>query len=216
MKQVLLLGDSIRMFYQKKVAEKLGDEYNVFGPSENCRFAAYTHNTLRHWLPTFPNPDIIHWNNGLWDAGHFYGEEECGTSIPVYLEYLERIAKILKSTGATVIFATTTPCHPKREMQTEGMQSTHKNTEIEQYNKAAIELMQKLGIEVNDLYPLINADTDTLICDDLIHPSQKGIEVLSDAVAEKIKSAVVSNTNPGNTIGDTEEYYATTDEIKNS
>ncbi len=217
MKQVLLLGDSIRMFYQKKVAEKLGEEYNVSGPAENCRFAAYTHNTLRHWLPTFPKPDIIHWNNGLWDVGHFYGEEECGTSLPVYLEYLERTARILKSTGAYVIFATTTPCHPKREKNTEGMLSTHKNSEIEQYNKAAVELMNRLGIEVNDLYPLIAEDTDALICEDLIHPSKKGIEVLSDAVCERIRAANVTERTDTTPDADVklEEEYKTIDKISN-
>lgn len=202
------------MFYQKRVAEKLGDEYNVFGPSENCRFAAYTHNTLRHWLPTFPKPDIIHWNNGLWDIGHFYGEKECGTSIPVYLEYLERIAKILLSTGAKVIFATTTPCHPKREIGAEGMLSTHRNAEIEQYNKAAVELMNRLGIEVNDLHPLLDADPDRYISSDLIHPSPEGVEILSDAVCEKIRAAgVVEGGQSSSAAVDFEEEYKTMDKI---
>lgn len=214
MKQVLLLGDSIRMFYQKKVAEKLGEEYNVFAPEENCRFAAFTHNSLRHWLPKFPKPDIIHWNNGLWDVGHFYGEKECGTTLPVYLEYLERIAKILKSTGATVIFATTTPCHPKRELKTDGMLSIHKNSEIEQYNKAAVKLMNKLDIAVNDLYPLVAGNIDELICEDLIHPSEKGKDVLSDAVCAKIRSINTSNASESAVKGDTEEYYKTIDSLK--
>lgn len=108
MKQVLLLGDSIRQYYQKKVAEILGADYNVFDPAENCRFAAYTFNTLRHRLPEFPKPDVIHRNNGLWDTVHVYGEEVCMTLLSTYLEYLERIAKVLKPTGAKVIFATTT------------------------------------------------------------------------------------------------------------
>ncbi len=211
MKQVLLLGDSIRMFYQKKVAEKLGEEYNVFGPQENCRFAAYTHNTLRHWLPTFPNPDIIHWNNGLWDTGHFYGEEENGTSLPVYLEYLERTAKILLSTGAKVFFATTTPVHPKRKVP----MGEQRNPEIEMYNKAAVELMNRLGIEVNDLYPLIAEDFDGRLCDDLIHPSEKGIDVLSDAVCAKIRSVSIETAEVGEMLkGDTEEYYAQLKDIK--
>ena len=68
MKEVLLLGDSIRMFYQERVKELLGEEYNVSAPEENCRFSMYTLNSLRTWLPGFPKPDIIHWNNGLWDT----------------------------------------------------------------------------------------------------------------------------------------------------
>ena len=210
MKQVLLLGDSIRMFYQKNVAEKLGEEYNVFGPSENCRFAAYTHNTLRHWLPTFPKPDIIHWNNGLCDTGHFYGEEENGTPLPIYLHYLERIAKILLSTGAKVFFATTTPVHPNRKVP----MGEQRNSEIEMYNKAAVELMNRLGIEVNDLYPLVAADFDGCLCEDLIHPSEKGKDVLSDAVCAKIRSVTVNNDAESSVKGDSEEYYKDLNSIK--
>lgn len=189
MKQVLLLGDSIRQYYQKKVAEVLGEGYNVFGPAENCRFAAYTFNTLRHWLPEFPKPDVIHWNNGLWDTVHVYGEEVCMTSLSTYLEYLERIAKVLKSTGAKVIFATTTPCHPKREIPSDGIFADQNILEIEKYNAAACELMSKLGIEINDLFPVLRADPDSLICEDLLHPSEKGVEALAWAVAEKIRNA---------------------------
>ena len=65
--KVLLIGDSIRMFYQKEVIAQLGEEYEVFAPEENCRFSAYVLNSLRFWLNAFPNPDIIHFN-----AGPFY------------------------------------------------------------------------------------------------------------------------------------------------
>lgn len=34
--KVLLLGDSIRMFYQKEVIKQLGDDYEVFALEENC------------------------------------------------------------------------------------------------------------------------------------------------------------------------------------
>ena len=37
--KVLLLGDSIRMFYQNEVIKQLGDDYEVFAPKENCRFS---------------------------------------------------------------------------------------------------------------------------------------------------------------------------------
>ena len=75
MKQVLLLGDSIRMFYQERVRQLLGEDYQLSAPEENCRFAAYTLNSLRMWLPKVPKPDIIHWNNGLWDTAVLYPED---------------------------------------------------------------------------------------------------------------------------------------------
>ena len=41
MKKVLLLGDSIRMGYQRFVKEELADEYEVIFSAENGRFAAF-------------------------------------------------------------------------------------------------------------------------------------------------------------------------------
>lgn len=41
--KVTLIGDSIRMIgYGKLVPELLGDEYEVYQPNENGRFAKYT------------------------------------------------------------------------------------------------------------------------------------------------------------------------------
>ena len=41
MKNVLLVGDSIRLMYQARTAELLGDGVRVFAPDENCRFTKY-------------------------------------------------------------------------------------------------------------------------------------------------------------------------------
>jgi len=47
MKKVMLIGDSIRLGYQAKVAELLKDTALVGGPADNCRFSAYTLFTFR-------------------------------------------------------------------------------------------------------------------------------------------------------------------------
>ena len=41
MKNVLLIGDSIRLGYQKRVGELLGPNVKIYAPEENCRFAKY-------------------------------------------------------------------------------------------------------------------------------------------------------------------------------
>ena len=46
MKNVLLLGDSIRMGYEPHVRRKLEGRAEVFGPNENGRFALYTLNSF--------------------------------------------------------------------------------------------------------------------------------------------------------------------------
>ena len=41
-KKVLLIGDSIRMGYDKYVKNYLADSCEVYYPSENCRFAQFS------------------------------------------------------------------------------------------------------------------------------------------------------------------------------
>lgn len=187
MKQVLLLGDSIRMFYQNRVKELLGEAYQVSAPEENGRFAAYTLNSLRMWLPTFPKPDIIHWNNGLWDTAVLYAEDGCFTPLDEYVRSLERILRRLRMTRAKIIFATTTPTHPGKEQWTGEMPPKHSNADIRRYNEAAAALMKREGVPVNDLYSLVCGDIEHYVSDDWIHPSPEGIETLAKAVANTIR-----------------------------
>ncbi len=192
-KKIMLLGDSVRMFYTDSVKEKLGDEYEVWAPAENGRFAKYTLNTLRYWLPAFPEPDVIHWNVGLWDVGINYGEEEGRfTGIDEYVDTLRRILRELKKTGAKIIFATTTPVSPKKAVISETNHSIHRNSDIQLYNSRAVEFMRENNVQVNDLYSLLCDDLDKYIGDgvrDIIHPSVEGVKVLSDAVSKCIIDA---------------------------
>ena len=187
MKRVMLLGDSIRMMTEAKVREKLGADFEVWSPEKNCRYTALTLNELRHYFKKFPDPEIIHWNNGLWDIAILYDDDGNFTPLPVYLENLKRILKQLRKTGAKIIFATTTPTHPKKVNRPSPQGSRHYNSDIAKYNAAAIELMEKEGILINDLYPLLMDDLDRFIDSfDWIHPTADGIEVLSDQIAKKI------------------------------
>lgn len=187
MKKVMLIGDSIRMATQTSVREKLGDGFEVWSPEANCRYTALTLNELRYYLKKFPEPDIIQWNNGLWDTAILYDDDGNFTPLDIYVDNLGRILKQLKKTGARIIFATTTPTHPKKEARQSATASRHFNSDIERYNAAAVRLMESEGVEVNDLYPLLLGDLDRYInADDLIHPTPDGVEVLSSQMAAKI------------------------------
>ena len=164
----------------------LSNKSIVSSPKENCRFAACTRNSLRFWLEEFPKPDIIHWNNGLWDIARLYGEDECFTPLERYLDDLSGILRVLKKTGAKIIFATTTPTDPRREIPQPGVPSCHFNADIERYNAAAGRLMQENGIVVNDLYNVVAGHIGEYISDDLIHPNAAGIEAIASAEAEFI------------------------------
>ena len=179
MKKVVLLGDSIRLLgYGAKTADLLGEEYTVWQPEDNCRWAQYTLRMLFDYAAQIENSDVIHWNNGMWDVtdifpdGHF-------TPIEQYVETMLRVAKILKSKAKTIIFATTTPVLPTNPYNS--------NAVIEAYNAAIVPRLQEMGIIINDLYSVIAENLDENICEDKIHLSQKGITVAAMQVEKIIK-----------------------------
>lgn len=154
MKNVLLLGDSIRIGYDKSVKSSLKNKANVVFPSENCRFASYLLRYLHEYKNTLlPNEDVdvLHWNAGLWDCLRLFGEEPHSTK-EIYAYYIERLCVRIKKLfpNAKVIFATST------RVQSEKMNGIFKryNEDIEDYNNVAVEIVKKYGFEVNDLYAI--------------------------------------------------------------
>ena len=101
MKKITLIGDSIRWIgYGTKVPELLGNEYEVFQPDDNCRFSKYTlRGAMVEWADGIEGSEIIHWNNGLWDASDDgYG---IFSTVEEYVTNMVRIAKILKEKAKT-------------------------------------------------------------------------------------------------------------------
>lgn len=175
--KVTLLGDSIRLQYQSRVGELLGEGFEVFVPSENCRFAKYTLRGLFDWKAKMAGSRIVHWNNGLWDICNLFGDG-LFTSEEEYISNMLRIADILTERYDAVIFATMTPVSDKNIY--------NKNSDIERYNNLIVPKLQEKGIIINDLYSLINSDRDKYICDDNIHMTEEGIEACARQVSEVI------------------------------
>ena len=179
MKKVVLLGDSIRLIgYGPLMQDYLGDEYTVWQPEDNCRWAQYTLRMLFDYASAFKNCDVIHWNNGMWDVSDIFPDDHF-TPIDQYVDNIVRLAKLLKQRAKTVIFATTTPVHPDYPH--------NKNSVIEEYNAAVVPKLQELGILINDLYPTIAANHDEYICEDKIHLSPVGAKLAAKQVASFIK-----------------------------
>ena len=173
MKNLLLLGDSIRVGYCNMVKEMLDGRVNVFFPAENCRFAQYTLRELERWTAACPAIDVIHWNNGLWDSAHLsisgvgddgeaagvtvkpahviadYRYDEEPLTPPAMYEYmLNRIVIRLKQLcpKAEIVFGTTTPV-----IEEEATNIYRSNAEVDLYNNIARKVMQKYNIRVNEL-----------------------------------------------------------------
>ena len=178
MKKVVLLGDSIRLGYGKVVEEKLGDEFTLWQPKDNCRFAAYTLRGIYDWRANIDDSDVIHWNNGHWDICDLFGDGAF-TSVEDYVALMVRVAKLLQARCKVLIFATTTPVRNNY--------IDHNNQDIEKYNQALVPELEKLGVVINDLYTPVHADVDRYICDDLIHLSSEGIAMCAELVASTIR-----------------------------
>ena len=179
--KVTLLGDSIRIGYGKVVADMLGENYTVFQPEDNCRFAKYTLRGIVSWSEGIEGSDIIHWNNGLWDVttcvdGNPFSDKE------EYVKTMVRIGKILKERAKEVIFATTTAVNDDGNPY-------DKNFRIEEYNEAVIPELKKLGIRINDLYSVISPNIEKYVSEDCLHMNDTGYNVLACQVVKSIKEA---------------------------
>jgi len=199
-KEVLLLGDSIRGNYQQAVKDELGMEFRVSHPTDNCRFTAYTLHHLRTWLPQMPKPDVVHWNNGIWDFGKYYGEDDSFTPLDEYVRNLKRIVNGIRyfyGEDQKIIFALTTP-------------QNHNNPEEDatyrRFNDAARAALEPLGIEINDLYTPLRADLDKYICEDKCHLSEEGKALAGKLVADAVRKAAATAADTGsNGTGNTED-----------
>ena len=178
--KVTLLGDAIRMIgYGQVVPALLGENFDVFQPNDNCRFAKYTLRGLFDWEKEMSGTQIVHWNNGLWDICNLFGDG-LFTSESEYIENMLRIADILITKYDKVIFATTTPVTAQTQY--------NRNSDIEKYNALIVPLLKEKGIIINDLYQLVSSDIDKYIRkDDNIHLSDEGIKVCAEQVADIIR-----------------------------
>ncbi len=205
MKNLLLLGDSIRKGYDSFVQEKLAGRMNVYFPEDNGRFAQYTLRTLQDWKGSLSLPEIhvVHWNNGLWDVVHLNadtvgndGEAAGDTILPenvptqihfdkdpltppdMYRYMLARVLTRIRQLfpKAQVIFATTTPV-----IEEQASWAYRSNAEIDLYNQIARETLAPLGVKINELGDFAQMKCSTLHRD-WVHYNDEGSSLLADEI----------------------------------
>jgi lysophospholipase L1-like esterase len=191
MKNVILLGDSIRIGYCNYVKEELKDIAEVVFPDDNSRFTQYTFVNLFSWLALVDNPediDVIHWNNGLWDVVHFNGDDLPLNTTEEYANTLRRICRKMKekAPNAKIIFATMTPIN---EDWIQGPNYRIQN-EVIKYNGIASDVMKEQGIEVNDLFKLLDEQLESYFIDQC-HLKPEGYQLVARQVSSVIKKALL-------------------------
>jgi len=189
MKQVLLIGDSIRMGYCEAVKEALNDCAEVIFPSENCMSSQYIIMRLIYWcnLCEKDKVAIVHLNCGQWDVGHFNGTPEPLTSLEEYRKNLRMIVWTLRNffPEAQIMLATTTPMNPAHP-ETINPRTTE---EIIEYNRVVKEVAQELGLPVNDFFGESKDWSEELYLD-YCHLTDEGYQRLAKKVTEAVSAYI--------------------------
>ena len=145
---VLLIGDSISIYYTDTVRRLLAGHADVYrtpmGPGKAETLFAALDEFLEEgeW-------DRIHFNSGLHFFSRAEGNEE---DLRKYRENLKIIIGKLRRTGARLIWASTTPVPEKAPAR------VINDALCQKYNTAALALMDEEGIVVNDLYTAVLPD----------------------------------------------------------
>ena len=198
--RVLLIGDSISIGYTIPVQKLLHGIANVHRAPENCGPTSRGLKKLDKWLGG-SRWDVIHFNFGLHDLKYVdekgnYVPPDKGKQVVTLADYerqLQEITTRLKATGARVIFATTTPIP-------EGAKGRVQGDEIA-YNRAAVEIMQRESIPVNDLHawiaPEIQKSQPGAVQQKAnVHFTDGGSDKLAEQVARSIREQLPAKANP--------------------
>ena len=185
MKKILLLGDSIRLGYERYVKEMFDGKAKVYSPGDvNCGMAQFMQRWLNEWKrrENFPDDmDIVHWNAGLWDVLRICGDDTL-SSPAFYAETLARIHKRIRLLfpKAKIVFALSTWV---QEDLYRGEYQRY-NKDIELFNELAIKTLQPLGEEFDDLY-LVTKNAPKECFSDMTHfNTVAGIKLVGNKVVD--------------------------------
>lgn len=175
--RVLLIGDSVVSHHARGVGQDLAERAQVViaqmpaGEVVNSQTVLANLDVLLGFVgpdgrrleeADRPRWDLIHFNVGLGDLIHRVPNIKSMRVLPIdaggvvttgpqaYAENLEKLAGLLKTTGAKVIWSSTTPIRSSTSNVFE------LGSEV-RYNALAAEVMARHGIAVNDMYSYVSA-----------------------------------------------------------
>jgi acyl-CoA thioesterase-1 len=186
---VLIIGDSISIGYFKPTQALLEGKAKVVHNPGNAAHTANGLKRLNEWLGG-TQWDVIHFNHGLHDLkyiddqGKNIAVEKGKQQIPIdeYEVNLEAIVIRLKKTGATLIFATTTPVPDGTGFRVKG--------DAEIYNRVAEKVMNRHGIAITDLYSFALPRLEEIQRPQNVHFTKPGSEQLAQEVVKGILKAL--------------------------
>tara|TARA_B100000683_G_C12488194_1_gene553733 strand:+ start:1153 stop:2403 length:1251 start_codon:yes stop_codon:yes gene_type:complete len=195
---VLIIGDSISIGYTRLVAANLQDKANVYRPIYpkgnmpiNCGDTRLGLKDLKKWIAGH-QWDVIHFNWGLHDLCYrhpdakTYGRRDkingtISVSLEQYEKNLDKLIKQLNSTGAKLIWASTTLVPAQEAGRFEGDEA--------KYNAVALKLAKQHNLAINDLHALTaQMDKSMFSGKGDVHYTAAGYKLLADHVTDSIKS----------------------------
>ena len=186
MKSVFLIGDSIRLGYERYVKAMLEGYAEVYSPQEvNGGMAQYVQRWVNEWKRRENVPDeldLVHWNAGLWDVLRIWGDETF-TSPAFYAETLVKIHNRLKQTfpKAKLVFALSTAVQEEGYI---GNEYKRYNSDIRTFNEIAIKTLTPLGEEFDDLYSISESAPKVCYSDPTHFNTLAGIKRIGGAVVD--------------------------------
>jgi lysophospholipase L1-like esterase len=182
--RVLLIGDSISIGYTVTVQKALAGQANVHRIPENGADTANGLKKIESWLGG-SHWDVIHFNWGLHDL-KITPPGERQVSIEAYEKNLAALVERLKTTGAQLIWATTTPVP-------EGKQNpVRESSDVPKYNAVARRLMESHDVVTDDLYAAALPRLAEIQLPLNVHFNNAGWEALGKEVAAAIRAALNS------------------------
>ena len=104
-----------------------------------------------------------------------------------YRRNLSGILDRLLASGATLVWASTTPVHQGTPFRSPD--------DVIAYNDAAVEIITRRDIVVNDLFPITAPRLSELQPPLNVHFNERGADVLAKAVASRIRTVLVQEGN---------------------
>lgn len=205
--RVLVVGDSISMNYHEVAKAELKGVANYYRVDGNAGPSDRGVSCMELWLGNYREKglhwDLIQFNHGLHDLKQLYDKKtkkygKYQISIEQYQENLEKEIAILKRTGATLMWCSTTPVPNSSVGTWDGVTMGRRKDEELVFNKAALEVIRRHPeILINDLNAAVREAADTR---PEFEEWKKGTdvhfwhrpqqEVVGQAVAREIKRAL--------------------------
>lgn len=190
--RVLIIGDSISIGYTLPLRAALGGVANVHRPPTNCAHTWRGLEKIDQWLGD-GTWDLIHFNWGLHDLkyvdqGGKLALPPDGDQVSTLEEYernLDKLVQRLRKTGAKLVWRPTTPVP-------EGA-AGRIPADLPRYNQAARRVIDRYGIEVDDMNAFIAANKIPHSRPGNVHFSKEASIQLAESSAAVIRRALSAN-----------------------